>query len=98
MKKIILSVTVIAAASLTSCKKDRVCTCTYTDVTTTTTTIGGKTTTTTDTSTDAIVGTYTKARKGDAKAACASYKETKSNDPYPNIHTDSDITVDCTLK
>jgi hypothetical protein len=58
MKKAILMVAVIAAASFTSCKKDRTCTCV------TTNSNGGAAYT-------GIV-TYTKAKKGDARSQCLS--------------------------
>lgn len=99
MKKVILSVAVIATVSLTSCfKKDRNCTCTYTEVETTTYTVGGKTTTETETSTYAVVGTFTKARKGDAKKACISYKTTDSEDLNASTHIDTETTADCSVK
>ncbi|HET6226446.1 MAG TPA: hypothetical protein VFF27_09220 [Bacteroidia bacterium] len=98
MKKVILSVAVIAAASFTSCKKDRICTCTGTTVTTTTMTIGGKTTTDTKTTSDSQIITFTKARKGDAKSACSSFKKTDSEDPSPSMHIDYESTVECSVK
>jgi hypothetical protein len=61
MKKVLLFVAVVAAASFASCKKDRVCSCTSVD----TFTGGGS-------ATSATVTTYTKAKKGDARAACLS--------------------------
>jgi hypothetical protein len=98
MKKSILLVAVIAA-SFTSCKKDRVCTCTDTTVTNTTVTLPGQTPkTTTKTETDAGVRTFTKARKGDAKVACASFKKTDEGSTPPYSTWTSEETVDCTLK
>ena len=64
MKKLVLCVAVISAMFFTSCKKDRTCTCT--------TTYGGVAGT-------ADVVTYTKARKGDARAACLSSSGTDTN-------------------
>jgi len=98
MKKLILSIAVLAAASFTSCKKDRTCTCTDTVVSTTTLTFNGKSTTTTSTATNAGVITYTKARKGDAKSACLSYKTTSSDDPNSSTHIDSEETMECSVK
>jgi hypothetical protein len=99
MKKSILMVAVIAAVSFTSCKKDRTCTCTDTTVITTTTTYPGQSPkTTTDTQTDAYVVTFTKARKGDAKSACLSSKETKSGNTGAYISYSKDITSDCSVK
>jgi hypothetical protein len=63
MKKVLLFVAVVTAASFASCKKDRVCTCTST------TTPGGGASTTS-------VVTYTEAKKGDARAACLSSTQT----------------------
>ncbi|MFL5763975.1 MAG: hypothetical protein ACJ77K_08550 [Bacteroidia bacterium] len=60
MKKVLLFVAVVAAASFASCKKDHTCTCTDT------TTGGGAS------SSSSSTITYTKARKGDARAACLS--------------------------
>jgi hypothetical protein len=98
MKKAILMVAVIAA-TFTSCKKDRACTCTDTKVTTTTTSFPGTTPTTkTTTSTDAGVITYTKARKGDAKSACVSYKKSDSGNPSTYVSWTSEETMDCSLK
>lgn len=58
MKKIFF-IGILAVASLASCKKDRTCTCTNTS------SASGSLSTTT-------VMTYTKAKKGDARAACLS--------------------------
>lgn len=60
MKKVVLFVAVISAFSFASCKKDRTCTCVDTS------TEPGYVSTTS-------VKTYTKAKKGDARAACTSY-------------------------
>lgn len=62
MKKV-LFIAVVAVASLASCKKDRVCTCTETQ------TYTGSSTTYPSSTT---VTTYDKAKKGDARAACLS--------------------------
>jgi hypothetical protein len=58
MKKILLFVTVVTAASFASCKKDRTCTCT--------------TTYSNGSPSDTHVATLTDARKGDAKKMCIS--------------------------
>ncbi len=63
MKKVLLFVAVVTAISFASCKKDHVCTCTQTS-----NAPGGGSST--------YVVTYTKAKKGDARAACLSYTET----------------------
>ena len=61
MKKVLLFVAVIAAASFGSCKKDRTCTCT--------TTYPGVTGT-------PQVTTYTKSTKAQARANCLNYTTT----------------------
>ncbi len=66
MKKVLLFVAVVTAASFASCKKDRVCTCTSTSTFT-----GGSATSTS-------VITYTGAKKGDARAACLSSTQTST--------------------
>ncbi len=58
MKKVLLFVAVVSAISFASCKKDRVCTCTQTE-----SSVPGSYTT---------ITTFTKAKKGDARAACLS--------------------------
>lgn len=63
MKKVLLFVAVVTAASFASCKKDRVCNCT------TSTSPGGTATVSTV--------TYTEAKKGDARAACLSSTSTE---------------------
>ncbi|MCW3084181.1 MAG: hypothetical protein JWP12_1547 [Bacteroidetes bacterium] len=75
MKKV-LFIAVVAVASLASCKKDRTCTCTSSN------SVSGA---------DPIptVKTYTKAKKGDARAACLSYTRTETGG--------SVTTVDCKL-
>jgi hypothetical protein len=99
MKKSILLVAIIAAASFTSCKKDRTCTCTTTTVATTTTSYPGTTPkTTSSTSTNAGVVTFTKARKGDAKAACLSQKTSDTDDSTPYVSTTYESTSDCSIK
>ena len=60
MKKVLLFVAVVSAFSFASCKKDHTCTCIYTS------TEPGFVSTT-------DITTYTKAKKGDARAACTSY-------------------------
>ena len=59
MKKLLLCVAVVSAFSFASCKKDRTCTCVWTS------TEPGYVSTT-------DVQTFTKAKKGDARAACSS--------------------------
>jgi hypothetical protein len=99
MKKSILMVAVIAAVSFTSCKKDRTCTCTDTTVTTTITNYPGQPVKTTSaTTTNVEMRTYTKARKGDAKAACLSRKFTGDGGTPPYITWTSETTSDCSLK
>ncbi|HLC84114.1 MAG TPA: hypothetical protein VJI69_09805 [Bacteroidia bacterium] len=71
MKKVLLFVAVVTAASFASCKKDRVCTCTNTDTPT-----GGTATTTTS------VITYTEAKKGDARSQCLSGTQTYTGGVY----------------
>ena len=61
MKKLLLIVAVITAFSFVSCKKDRTCTCTYTEA-------GSSVSTT-------YVTTYNKSMKGDARQECMSYTE-----------------------
>ena len=68
MKKVILFIAVISAFSFASCKKDHVCTCTYTY------TSGGFTTTSTD------VTTYTDSKKNQALSHCLN--ETGSGTGY----------------
>lgn len=86
----------------TSCKKDRTCTCTITDVTNTTVSGPGiPTSTTSDTDTDTETTIYTKARKGDAKSGCVSYKQNYTNGYKSGNYTYSvvtDETGDCKLK
>ncbi|OFY87275.1 MAG: hypothetical protein A3F72_17410 [Bacteroidetes bacterium RIFCSPLOWO2_12_FULL_35_15] len=57
MKKV-LFIAIVAVASLASCKKDRVCTCTTTDASSGTTSIQEI--------------TYFEAKKGDARQLCAA--------------------------
>lgn len=59
MKKLLLFAAIAASTMFASCKKDRVCSCTYSGS-------GGSATT------EEI--TYTKASKRDARANCLSYK------------------------
>lgn len=84
MKKV-LFIAAVAVASLASCKKDRVCTCTST-----TTSTGGGTTIVTS---DASQVTYTKAKKGDARSACLSYTTTNTS-----TYGTSTTTADCSIK
>lgn len=101
MKKITLFIAVIAAAGFTSCKKDRTCTCTTTSTVTTVISSPAGSTSSTDTDVDTDVVEYTKARKGDARAACASYTqnytETKKNGSITTTSTYDDK-ADCKLK
>ena len=101
MKKLVLFVAVVSAASFASCKKDRTCKCDYTKTTTTTTTIsGGSTTTTTDTDNSSSEVIYTDAKKGDARGACLSYTTT-DEDSYSGsgytVATKVDTEADCSL-
>lgn len=101
MKKLVLFVAVVAAASFASCKKDRTCTCDWTSTQTQVTTIsGGGTTTdvTTDSGTNEVV--YTKAKKGDARAACLSYTTTDENSYSGSgytVTTTTDYEATCSL-
>ena len=73
MKKALLFTAVVIVASFfTSCKKDNVCTCT-----TTYTPTGGAAVTGTP-----YVTTYTKSKKGDARAACLSSTSTDASGTY----------------
>lgn len=69
MKKIFLGLTVIAAMSLASCKKDYVCSCTSTS------TAPGSTSTTSE-------FTVVKAKKGDVKKRCV---KTTSDNTYGGV-------------
>ena len=80
MKKIILFAAILSTFSVVSCKKDRVCTCVVTSD-------APLSTNTTE------VTTYTKARKGDAKAACVSYSF-----PFTFLCTTYTSTHTCSLK
>ena len=66
MKKTLLFVAVVAAASFASCKKDRVCTCTssYTGQTT---------------PSDPVVTTYPDSKKSAARSHCLSSTTTSSS-------------------
>ena len=77
MKKV-LFIAIVAVASLASCKKDRTCTCT--DSSTQPGYVGSTN-----------ITTYTKAKKGDARAACMSYTYTPTGSSYSYTQT-------CTLK
>ena len=73
MKKLTLFAAIIfAMASITSCKKDRTCTCTFTSTQTGST--GGT-----------YVRTMTKVSKGDARANCMSDKRDYPADPGTTI-------------
>lgn len=63
MKRLLLTATIVAALFFASCKKDRICSCTYTS--STGTTITGEI-------------TYVKASKRDARSQCLSRKEVDS--------------------
>lgn len=101
MKKTTLLVAVMISAAFVSCKKDRVCSCTTNTATTKviTSSSGTKTETSSSSSTDEL--TYTKARKGDAKSACVSYKQT-DNDTYTvatyTYNVTTETTGDCKIK
>lgn len=81
MKKILLFVAVVTAASFASCKKDRSCTCTGTSNTTDVTTWDSSSTVETETtstpSNNVII--YNEAKKGHAKKACI---DSNSEDVY----------------
>ncbi len=66
MKKLIFPIAVITSLSFASCKKDRTCTCVDTS-------------TEPGTTSSTSVKTYTKAKKGDARAACTSVSYVDSN-------------------
>ncbi len=68
MKKVIF-IAMVAVASLASCKKDRVCTCTHTS------TEPGYVSST-------EITTYLKAKKKDARAACSSHSYTPTGGTY----------------
>lgn len=82
MKKITLILSVVAVASLASCKKDRVCTCTSSSNAPAT---SGYTTS----HTDEI--TMKKVSKGTAKRACVKTETTSNGSTYTT-------TNDCKLK
>lgn len=89
MKKITLFAFAVAALSLASCKKDRTCSCTQTDVTTS----GGVS----STSTSSDVTVMTKVSKGTARANClttkVSYSQTYGGVSYTTVSDNV-----CTLK
>ena len=85
MKKIFLLLSVVALSTLTSCKKDRTCTCTITSSAPATTGV---------TSTQTVDYTMTKVSKGTAKRACL--KETSTPTGYTG--TVYSTTSDCKLK
>ncbi|MCC6182911.1 MAG: hypothetical protein IT237_13870 [Bacteroidia bacterium] len=72
MKKLTIILSVVAVAALTSCKKDRVCECTYTS-----NAPSGPVTTT---NVDKI--TYSKVSKGTAKKACVTTETTYTGATY----------------
>jgi len=82
MKKIFLLLSVVALSSLTSCKKDRVCTCT---ITSTAPSSSGYS------YTDTKETTMTKISKGSAKRACVKSTTTNAGSAYSTIE-------DCKLK
>jgi hypothetical protein len=85
MKKIFIPLFVIAASlSITSCHKERTCTCTNTTVTT----FGSTSVTTTDTD----VTTWGHASKHEAQSGCISGKRTT---PFTGGTTET--TADCKL-
>lgn len=67
MKKITLFAIIVAATSLTACKKDRTCSCTQT------------TTDPSGTTSYSYTKTVQKSTKGTAKVQCISYKYTDTN-------------------
>ncbi len=82
MKKIFLLLSIVAVASLTSCKKDRTCSCTTTD---TYPTVAGYS----ETNTSEFK--MTKISKGSAKRGCVKTTTTGNGSSYST-------TVDCKLK
>jgi len=66
MKKVLLFVAVVTAASFASCKKDRVCTCTSS--------YPGQTTTSTP-----VVTTYPSSKKAAARSHCLSTTTTSGS-------------------
>ncbi|MGZ3862983.1 MAG: hypothetical protein ACXVPN_05290 [Bacteroidia bacterium] len=69
MKKISILAIAAIAISFASCKKDRVCTCTFNDGSPGATTVN-------------YTVTLKKTTKGAAKAACVNMKTTPSGQPY----------------
>lgn len=98
MKKLVLFVAVVSAASFASCKKDRTCKCDVTvSQTTTTTPNGGSTTTITNSDSYTTETVYTKAKKGNV---CLSYESTDTNDNSGTGYTSETVTktdASCTL-
>lgn len=82
MKNIFLLLSVVAVASLTSCKKDRTCECTYTN--NAPTTPGYSSTSTSE-------FTMTKVSKGSAKRACVKTETSSTGSTVTS-------TADCKLK
>ena len=72
MKKVLLFVAVVTAASFTSCKKDRTCTCT-------TTFAGG---------TSVDVTTIHDVKKKDARGMCIGYQTTTTTTGSPAVTGD----------
>lgn len=87
MKKIVLLLSVVAISSLTSCKKDRTCTCTITSTAPATPGV---------TETQTVDYTMTKVSKGTAKRACV--KTTETDTPTGSTGTVYSTTNDCKLK
>lgn len=71
MKKVLLFVAVVIAASFASCKKDRTCTCTFTSGTYTSTSIA----------------TYPSSKKSAARANCLSSTESNGGVTYTTTCT-----------
>lgn len=78
MKKVLLFVAVVTAASFASCKKDRVCTCTTTPTSGTAST---------------YEITYFESKKHDARAACAA-EATQTNYTAPVATTGDKTTCE----
>lgn len=72
MKKVLLFIAVVSAASFASCKKDRTCTCT---------------TTSTGYSGTPVVTTYVKSTKSAARANCLNYTTTSGSTVFTTTCT-----------
>jgi len=88
MKKITLIATAFLSITFASCKKDRTCSCTTTDVST------DPTGTTTNVSSEKIV--LAKVSKSTARVRCLTYKNTYSY-TFFGVTTNVVSTTDCKL-